>query len=302
MTTTTRTTALAPGTGPRRRSPPAATLAVGSMLCLQVGAAASTALFDDLGPYGTTWLRLSWAAVIFGVLARPRLRGLDRATLTAALVLGTATGGMTLAFFGAIERIPLGTASSIEMLGALGVAAASAPRLRALLWPALALAGVVALTRPWAGATDPVGIALALAAAGCLAAYVLLTQRVGDRLDGVQTLALTMPVAALMAAPVGLPHALPCLDARVLMAGALLALAVPVVPYALELLALRRMSVTAFGTLMGVEPALALGVGAVLLAQHPTSWQLAGVGAVVLAGLGAQRTGRDARRPATGVV
>ena len=122
------------------RVPPWA-LAVAAMASVQLGAALSVHLFPAVGTAGTAWLRLTMGAVIFLAIARPPLRSLRRRDLPALLALGAATAGVTLAFLAAIARIPLGTAVAIEFLGPLSVAALRSHSRRALVWPALALAG-----------------------------------------------------------------------------------------------------------------------------------------------------------------
>jgi inner membrane transporter RhtA len=246
-------------------------------------------MFDRVGWGGATWLRLVWAALFFVAVSPPRLRRLPRPAVWSAAMLGVVSAAMTLCFFAAIDRIPLGTASALEFLGPLSVAVVRSPSRRAVAWPLLAGAGVVALTEPWAGGTDPVGIALALAAAAGWGGYVVLTQHVGDVVAGTRGLAISLPVAALVATAVGLPQAAGGLDAEVLLISAATALLVPIVPFALELVALRGLTASAFGTLMSLEPAIALTIGMVALDQHPVPWQLAGVGAVVVAGIGASR-------------
>ena len=178
---------------------PAWSMAVAAMLSVQVGAALSVRLFDDVGAGGTAWLRLTAGAVIFLLISRPPLRSLAWNDLRAALALGVATGLITTSFLTAIERIPLGTAVAIEFLGPLGVAVFRSHRRRLLVWPALALVGVLLLTEPWLGTVDPVGVALAALAAVGWATYIVLTQHIGDRFAGLQGLSVTIPVAALTA-------------------------------------------------------------------------------------------------------
>jgi inner membrane transporter RhtA len=163
-----------------------------------------------------------------------------------------------------------------------------------LQWPALAAVGVVLLTEPWHGGADPVGVAFALAAAVCWAAYILLTQRVGDEVAGLRGLAVSMPVAALAATVVVGPSVLGTLTPELVLVGLGLAVLLPVVPFSLELLALRRLTTAAFGTLMSLEPAVALVVGLVALHQVPGPAAVAGIAFVVAAGVGAERTGRRA--------
>jgi inner membrane transporter RhtA len=279
--------------------------AVGSMLSVQLGAALSTHLFDALTPAGSAWARTAIAAVILLAVTRPRLRSIDWPTRRATLLLGTATAVLTLAFIEAVARIPLGTTAAIEFLGPLGVAAARSHRRRALVWPALAFVGVLGLTEPWRGDLDLVGIGFAGTAAVGWAAYIVLTQRVGAQLEGLQGLALSLGTATIVGAPVAAWPAIHGLTPVVALEALGLALLVPLVPFSLELVALRRMRVAAFGTLMALEPGIATLIGLVVLSQLPSPSQAAGVALVVVAGIGAQRgpqppagTGEVVHRPA----
>ena len=213
-----------------------------------------------------------------------------RSSMITCVALGCVTAGVTMLFMAAVERLPLGTASALEFVGPLGVAIArgrGAPR----GWAVVAAVGVLLLTEPWHGVPEPVGVAFALRAACCWAAYIVLTQTVGDDLAGVQGLAISMPVAAVVATAVAGPSALTALTPEIVLAGLGLALVLPVIPFALELSALRRLTAAAFGTLMSLEPAIALAVGLLLLGQVPGWIPVAGIGLVVLAGVGAERTG-----------
>jgi inner membrane transporter RhtA len=268
-------------------------LALCSMFIVQIGAAASTAMFARIGPAGTAWLRLCWAALIFAAVARPRLSTFHRRDLAAALLLGVASGGLTLSFLEAIDRIPLATAVAIEFLGPLGVAVMRRASRWGLVWPPLAFAGVLLVTQPWAGLTDPVGIAFALIAGVCWAAYIVLTQRVGQRFHGVAGLAVSMPAAALATTPLGLLQAHGNITPMVLLACLGLSLLL-LFPYTLELLALRRLDAGTFGTLMSIEPAAAALVGAVMLRQIPGWRPGLGIALVTIAAIGAARTGRSA--------
>ena len=276
----------------RTAAAPAWTLAVAAMLSVQLGSALSADLIGTAGPAGTAWLRLTIGAVVFVAIARPPLRSIRRHDLPVLLGLGVTTGIQTIAFLAAIERIPLGTCVAIEFLGPLTVAAVRSHHVRALIWPAVALVGVVLLTEPWHGGVDTAGIGYALLAAVGWAGYIMLTQHVGDRFDGLSGLSLTVPIAAATAAVVGIPQAAGPLTFGTLAAAAGLALLLPVLPYALELLALRRLTATAFGTLMAVEPAIGLLLGLLVLHQTPSMVQLIGIVLVVLAGAAAQRGGR----------
>lgn len=265
-------------------------MAVGSMLCVQLGVAASIGFFDRLGPEGTAALRLAWAGLLLLVLVRPRPSDFTRESLLACVVLGAFTASMTLLFMAAVDRLPLGTAAALEFLGPLGVAVARG-RGQARLWAVLAGIGVVLLTEPWHGSADPVGIAFALGAAASWAGYILLTQRVGGEVSGLRGLAVSMPVAGVVATIVAGPALFGHLSWQLLLTGLGLALLLPVVPFSLEMLALRRLTSAAFGTLMSLEPAIALLIGLVLLHQEPGAAPLAGIAFVVAAGIGAERSG-----------
>jgi len=264
------------------------------MVCVQLGLAASIGLIDRLGADGTAWLRLVWAGLVLALLVRPPLREFTRRGLLTCALLGVVTAGLTFLFMAAVARIPLGTASALEFLGPLGVAVARG-RGRARLWAVVAAVGVLLLTEPWHGGVDAGGVGFALAAAACWAGYILLTQKVGDEATGLRGLAVSLPVAGLTATAVvavtDLQAVAAALDLRLVLVGLGLAVLLPVVPFSLEMLALRRLTAGAFGTLMALEPAIALVVGLIALHQVPGWSAVVGVGFVVAAGVGAERTG-----------
>lgn len=271
-------------------------LTVAAMFLMQLGFALSAGMITTLGPVGTAWLRLSMGAVILLVLARPPLKSLSLRDAPAVLGLGLATALMSVTFLAAMERLPLGTAIAIEFLGPLSVAALRGRGARSLILPATALAGVLLLTEPWRGNVDPLGVGFAVLGAVGWAFYILLTQRVGDRFSGIGALSLTIPIAAVAVAPFGLPQALGHISWEVLAVATALAVLIPVLPYICEMTALRRMTPTAFGTLMALEPAIGLMLGVIVLHQFPSTLQLLGILLVVFAGAAAQRGGR--RQPA----
>ncbi|HSF37483.1 MAG TPA: EamA family transporter [Nocardioides sp.] len=267
-----------------------ASMAVASMLCVQLGLAASVGLIDDIGASGAAWIRLFWAGILLLVIVRPRLALYSREALWSGAALGVVTAGVTLLFMAAVARLPLGTASALEFLGPLTIAVWRS-RGVGRWWAVVAAVGVLLLTQPWTGAADPVGVAYALGAAVCWAAYILLTQRVGDAVSGLGGLAISMPVAALAATVVAGPGVVEHLTPQLLLYGLGLAILLPVVPFALELLALRRLTTGAFGTLMALEPAFALVIGFLALSQVPNGTAVVGILLVVAAGIGAERTG-----------
>jgi inner membrane transporter RhtA len=265
-------------------------MGVASMTTVQLGSALTIPMFARLGVLGTAGLRLAWAGIVLLVLVRPRRRDFAGRDLAACVVLGVVTSGLMVFFALAISRLPFGTASALEFLGPLAVSLFG-PGHGRRVWTLAAGLGVVLLTEPWHGGVDPVGLAFALAAACCWAGYILLTQHVGDRVTGMSGLAVSMPVAGVVAMLV----AAPTVGGRLSWGPALIMLGLavlsPLVPFALEFQALRRLTASAFGTLMSLEPAIALTVGMLVLHQIPGLGPALGVALVVTAGVGATRSG-----------
>ncbi|QXI31326.1 EamA family transporter [Pseudomonas vanderleydeniana] len=265
----------------------AAALCVLSMLFVQFGAALSTPTMDRYGTFSTTWLRLCWAATLLALWVRPRLLTYSLSRWCAAAGLGLAMAVMTSCFFAAIQRIPLGLAIAIEFLGPLLVASVAIRRWRALLWPLLALLGVVLLARNdqgWIG--EPLGLLLAFGSAAGWAAYILLMKRVGSLFPGFEGLSVSLLAAAVITAPLGLWQSGGHLPWLQVISCAGLALFVPLLPYGLEMIALRRMPTSAFGILMSVEPAVGALAGYVVLSQPMVPLQFVGTALVVSASLG----------------
>lgn len=265
-------------------------MAFAAMGCVQLGLAVSATMAGSIGPEGVGWLRLAWAAVIILAIARPWKQRFSKATLGICALLGVATAGMTLGFMMAIQTLPLGTASALEFLGPLAVAVFQG-RGAGRWWAVVAFAGVLGLTEPWNGTADLTGVLFALGAAVCWAVYVLLTQRAGDAVDGIGALGISMPVAAIVATLVVGPATIAQIDLRTLLVGFGLALLLPVIPFSLEILSLQRLTTAAFGTLMCLEPAIAMLVGFLILHQVPRTAAMIGIALVIVAGIGATRTG-----------
>lgn len=264
--------------------------AVFAMLSIQLGSALSITLFPLVGSAGTAWLRLTLGSVILLLIIRPRWRNVQRHHVPALLGLGVGTGVMTTAFLTALQTLPLGTAVAIEFLGPLTVAAITGRTLKAAVWPLLALVGVVLMTEPWAGNIDPVGIGFALLAACGWGSYIWFSQKVGDSFSGIQGLAMSLPVAAVVAGFFGVPQAWGNVDLYVVGILVVLTVLTPLLPFSLEMLALKRMNKRSFGTLMAVGPAIALLIGIVVLFQIPGFLEVVGIIIVIVAGVATQRT------------
>ncbi|MDX3071250.1 EamA family transporter [Streptomyces sp. MI02-7b] len=279
------------------RRMPGAVLILAAMTVLHTGSALTTELFDDVGPAGTTWLRVGFAAVLLlaftGRSLWPALRAAPRRDLVAVVLLGTVSGAMMLLFSEAADRIPLGTATALEFLGPLAVAVASLRRRRELAWLLLAAAGVLCLTSPWQDGADLAGVLFGVASGACWALYVIGTQHVGSRFSAAHGLAVSLTVAAVFTAPFGAPGVVSGGTWQVVLAVAGIAVLMPLVPFLLEMKALQRVGRTAYGTLAGMEPAVSLLAALVLVSQVPTALQAVGTALVVVAGVGAARAERD---------
>jgi inner membrane transporter RhtA len=263
-------------------------VAVGMVLAaagsLQVGAAFAVTLFDDLGPAGAAFLRLAFAAVVLWAIWRPRLAG----DLRLAGAFGVALGLMNWSIYEAMDRIPLGVAVTIEFAGPLLVAVIGSRRPLDGLWIVLAGAGIVLLADPGGGSIDPLGVVFALSAAACWMAYIYLSKRTGAAFPGGSGLALAMAVGALVVLPAGVIQAGGALGEPDLLGSALVvALASSVLPYSLELEALRRLPEAVFGVLMSLEPAVAALAGFVVLDQDLGAREIAAIAMVVVASAGA---------------
>jgi inner membrane transporter RhtA len=273
---------------------PAIGLVLSAILSVQLGSAAATTLFDDLGPTGTVLYRLLFAALVLMVFWRPTVRGLSGESWRLVVAFGFALAAMNLCFYLSLDRIPLGIAVTFEFVGPLGVALIGSHRRIDLLWVALAAAGVVLLAGP-AGDPDPIGVAFALAAGFFWGSYILLSARVGRALPGGSGLALAMVVsAALLVVPGVIDAGGDLLDLRAVAIGAAVALLSSVIPYSFELEALRRLSTGVFGVLMSLEPAVAALVGLIALSQGLAFAEAVGIGLVTAASAGALRRGAEA--------
>ncbi|HEX3634893.1 MAG TPA: EamA family transporter [Paraburkholderia sp.] len=266
----------------------AALLCLLSMSSVQFGAALSAPTMAAYGSLSTTWLRLCWAAVVLALLVRPRFFTYSRSHWFAAGALGAAMAGMTLCFFAALQRIPLGLAVAIDFLGPLSVATFAVRRARALLWPVLAIGGVLLLSRDrvgWIG--EPLGVLLAFGAALGWGSYIVLMKKTGTVFAGLEGLSVSLIAAALVATPFGLAQGGIHIAAGQIAATAGLAVLVPLLPYALEMVALRHMPAASFGILMSLEPAIGALAGFVVLHQPMGVPQIAGTLLVVAASVGA---------------
>lgn len=263
-----------------------------AILSVQIGAGLAKNLFAQLPPSAIVFLRIAAGAVILGVVARPRLRGLTRRDLLVGASFGVTLGLMNLAFYEGLARLPMGICVTIEFLGPLGVAVATSRRRIDLLWVVLAGGGIVLLA-PW-GDGDRLnwaGIGFAALAGACWAGYIVLSAAAGGRFPGTTGVSFAMIVAVAVIAPLGVyTGGADLLAAEPLLLGAGVGLLSSAIPYSLELEALRRMPKRVFGILMSLEPAAAALVGLVVLGELLSLREWAAIFGVVAASIGATRT------------
>jgi inner membrane transporter RhtA len=279
---------------------PAPVLVLGAVASVQFGAAFADQLFDRAGPAGVVLLRLALSALILLGLVRPSLRRRSRRDLAWAVAFGLVLGGMNWTFYEALSRLPLGVAVTIEFIGPLSVAILGSRRPLDLLWAALAATGVGLLAgNAFSGSLSLTGVALAVLAGACWAAYIIASKRVGASFSGLEGLSIALCVATVLVLPAGLIQGGHALVTPVVLGGGLVvALMSSLIPYSLEITALRSLSAQAFGLLMSLEPAAAALAGVVVLGQGVGLRTAAAIVLVVAASVGTTfSTGEAAIEP-----
>ena len=253
---------------------------------VQFGSALATEGFSDIGPGGTVFLRTLFAAIVLVAVWRPALAAISRSTASDIALFGLTLAGMNLCFYEALDRIPLGIAVTFEFVGPLLVGLFGSRRPLDLVWVACAAIGVLLLTRS-SGSASAAGIGFALLAGAFWAAYILLSARIGRVFSGGRGLALAMGVAAvLMVVPGTLAAGGDLIDPGAAAVGAATGVLSSVIPYSLELEALRRIAVGTFGVLMSMEPAVAALIGLIALGQGLATFDVIGIALVVVASAG----------------
>ena len=275
-------------------------LVMAAVVSVQFGGAVAATLVPVIGAAGSVVLRLGIGAVVLLAVARPTLRGHSASAWRTVVLFGLVLGAMNWSFYASLDRLHIGVAVTIEFIGPLTLAAVQSRRVRDLLAVAAAAAGILlisqALTVPW-GDLDLIGIGLALLAGTFWAAYIVLSQRTGAAFPGLNGLALAMIVALALVLPFGI-WSVPLWTGDVLVKGTAVAILSSVLPYSLELLALRQLSQRVFGILLSLEPAVAALAGLIVLGQRLTPTQLVGMALVVVAsglvmGAGGRHTPAD---------
>ncbi|GAA2730260.1 DMT family transporter [Pedococcus aerophilus] len=260
-------------------------LVLTAVVSVQFGGALAATLVPEIGAAGSVTLRLLFATAILLAWARPSLRGHSPTAWRTVVAFGLALGLMNLAFYASLEHLPIGVAVTVEFLGPLTLATVLARRVRDLAAVAAAAVGVVLISRalevPLAS-VEWTGLALAAAAGACWAAYILASGRAGREFASFDGLALAMTVAFVVTLPLGL-RTVPQWSGESVLKGLGIAVLSSVLPYSLELAALRHLSARAFGILLSLEPAAAALAGFLVLHQRLTGRQFVGMALVVLA-------------------
>jgi inner membrane transporter RhtA len=280
-------------------------LVVGGVLSVQFGAAVAVLLMPRAGAIGVVTLRLVLAALVMLAVCRPRIRGYSRSDWSTVVIFGTVMAAMNMLFYQAAERIPLGPAVTLEVLGPLTLSVIVSRRLVNLLWAGLALCGVFLLSGLASGdgfeRLDPVGALFAVAAGVMWAGYIVFSARTGRRFPKADGLALALAVGAVLTVPLGLAESgTKLIEPSIIGLGLAVALLSSVLPYTLELLALRRLPSSTFAVLMSLEPAVAAMAGFLVLSQALSPTDALAIALVIAASMGAVRTQGAAARRARG--
>lgn len=257
----------------------------------QIGAALAVLVFPVAGPVGMVALRLLLSAGVLWAIIRPRVRGLSAQSWRTAAAYGLVLAGMNVAFYLALARLPLGTTVTLEILGPLTLSVIAGRRWLSVLWAATAFSGVAMIGWDPVTDLDPVGVGFALLAAALWAAYILLTKRTGEQFSGLVGLTIGMTVGGIAVAPAAVVITGPALfDPTILLVGLGVALLSSTLPYAMEMLALRRLSAGTFAILLALAPAMAAVAGFLLLGQQLSIYALMGMALVVTAAMGSVRS------------
>src|SRR4051794_14056218 len=267
------------------------------ILSVQLGAGVAKTVFDEVAPTTIVWLRLVTSALLLLAIARPALGGRSRRDWLVVMAFGLTLGVMNWSIYQSFARIPIGLAVTIEFVGPLTLAVLGSRRPRDLVWVGLAGVGVLLLGVQPADLTWA-GVGFALLAAATWAAYILLSAQTGRRWQGVDGLALASVVATALLTPLALGrYADQLSDGRILLLGALVGLLSSVIPYTCELVALRSLRPAVFSILMSLEPAAAALAGLIVVHELLSPLQLAAMACVVVASVGATRTGATISEP-----
>ena len=269
-----------------------------SLITLCAGTSLAKGLFPFVGAEGTTTYRLVFSTLLLMAFWRPWRRAWTWADVPILVLFGATLGLMNLLFYNAIKTVPFGLAIAVEFTGPLAVALWSSKKPLDFVWIVLAVAGM-GLILPLgnasgadmqAAAIDPVGIAFALGAGACWAVYIVVGQRVADRIGAFAT-PMGMLVAALLVTPVGISVAgSSLLNPEWMLAGLGIALLSSAIPYSLEMYSLKHLPKQTFSILLSLEPAVGALAGWLVLSEQLNTQQLGAIGLIMVASMGSAMT------------
>ncbi len=271
-------------------------LVLGAIASVQFGSAFAATLFDRAGPAGVVLMRLAFSAIILTAGVRPRLRGHSRSDLATAIVFGIVLAAMNWSFYEALRLLPLGVAVTVEFVGPLAVALAASRKTTDILWAVLAAGGVGLLAvNAFTGPLSLRGLLLAVFAGTCWAGYIIASKRAGAVFPGLDALSIALCVGTVIVLPAGLAEGgRALLQPGVLAGGVVVALLSSLIPYSLELTALRTLAAKVFGLLMSLEPAMAAVAGVIVLSQPLDLRTVVAIVLVVTASAGTTLQARQA--------
>lgn len=257
-----------------------------------LGPAFAVLLFARVDVLGVAWLRIASAALVFAVWRRPwRAWGTTtQDTRRTVIVWGSVLAVMNSCFYISIDRLPLSTVAAIEFIGPIALAVVGVRNRRNALALVLAAAGVYALTDIRL-VDEPIGFAFAFANAALFTLYIVLGHRAAQpgAASGIDTLGLSMLVAAVVGTPLGIWDAGTALwDPITLAAGVGVGITSSVIPYVSDQLALGRLPRATYALFVSLLPATATIIGVIVLKQFPTTQELIGV-ILVIGGVAVHR-------------
>lgn len=270
-----------------------------AIISIQIGAAIAKHIFPVLGAHGTVAVRILFSALLLGFAAHSTIRKMPETFVKhwgLFLIFGFCIAAMNLFFYMAIDRIPLGTAVAIELIGPLGVAVMNSRRTSHFAWISLAVMGIILLS-PLSGVNlDPLGIFFALLAGTGWALFIILAGRVGNQISGNEGLVIGMTIAAIVMIPLAVPVAGELVsNPLILIMSFGVALLSTTLPFTLEFEALKKLPARTYGILVSVEPAVAAIVGALLLGEYLGMQSIIAIACIVVAAIGI--TVSDGRNP-----
>ena len=271
-----------------------------SVCSVQLGSVVGKSTFERAEPGSVTFGRLAIAAVVLLIIARPNLLAFTGRTWAWMLLLGATMGGMNFTFYLAIERIPVGVAVTIELIGPLTVSLVQSKRFKELIWVLIALVGVALIgVQSFRGVIDPIGILFAAFAGVCWGAYIIASKQVGQRVAGLKGLAVALAVSALVVLPFAIVSFTSDIaaDPSVLLPMGLIAMLSSLLAYGLELIALRRIPTRVFGVMMALEPAVAAAFAVVLLGEGVGVLEVIAIVLVMIASAGVAYTAAPKPEP-----